>query len=905
MIVNRIQLENWQIMREPAEVEFSEGLNILYGPNDIGKTILVDSIRTVFFTKHTSHSEKVRTLIPWGSNLSPKAMITFSQNGVSYRITKRFISSQMSLLERLVGDRWERFAEGDNADKGVIELVGGKLPTKGDTKPEFWGIGQALWMVQGEPFISEYLNEETLSSLQRLIGAAIESDQEKKLFKKVNERFSSIFTGLRREFKKSSEIKNVKERLAILEENKRSADNVREGKEELIRKIDDNGIILQSKKQKLDISLAEKKDLKEKVARAHEHRKNREKLEEEIKRIESEYKSLKEQIDDINEGKKKIKNIESENDSLNQEKDKRRINLEDLERRIKQTVKEISKISEKIELNDDMLRHARIAYDTIRKEGELKQKEQLLGEVEELEKQLLKKQRNAEILRAPSKKEIKTIELIHSRIHDLKMKLDAIGLTTKIEAKSNLSGTIHLDEKSTKFELKIGERDTWASHQTVKIQIDKMGIFEIKSGSEDIKEMSTDLEKLEIEYEKAVAPYGAKDIENLRELSDQMEELERQIKGLQEELKKRGKDGRETIKREIAGLKKEVKSNWDKIPEDSEFKGYRQDEEKTIAQQNLLKEINELEDKLKNLKKQQKSLDESHSNLQKKREEIRNEIQNLEKTIHANSGRIKEIGTNLEKLQKDGLDIKEREKRLNQKSSELDRKERAWKEYENETEEMEKKPLEAWEECETRIKRFQEEMNKLEKEIAEMNGKLSMIFSSLKNTNKIEEELEYLKKREQQLLTDAYAVRLLYELMRFYRGKTIENLTNPLQKIMTEDLKNLFGEKYTCVKFDEGIRPRSVEVPTWEIHVPVDVLSFGTKEQMWYLFRLALGRLLSSEERQLVVLDDPLVNTDPSKMHRALQILKDRANELQIIVITCDVDKYNWLSNANFITLEG
>lgn len=122
------------------------------------------------------------------------------------------------------------------------------------------------------------------------------------------------------------------------------------------------------------------------------------------------------------------------------------------------------------------------------------------------------------------------------------------------------------------------------------------------------------------------------------------------------------------------------------------------------------------------------------------------------------SGRIKEIRTNLEKLQKDGLGIQQREKKLNQKSSELDKKERAGEEYKNEIEEMEEKPLKAWEECETTIKRFQEDISKLEKEITGINGKLSTILGSLKDTNKIEEELEYLKKREQQLLTDAYAV---------------------------------------------------------------------------------------------------------------------------------------------------
>jgi len=904
MIVKKVRLENWAIFREPTEVEFSDGLNILYGPNDIGKTTLIDSIRTVFFTKYTSHSEKVRSLIPWGSTLSPKATITFFQNGAHHRITKRFISSEMSLLEKLIDNKWTRIAEGDSADKKVIELVGGKLPTRGDTKPEFWGIGQALWMVQGEPFISEDLNEETLSSLQKLIGAAIETNQEKDMFRRINERFSSIFTGVRRELKKGSEIKNLEEKIGELEESKRKADSDRQEKEELIRKIDDKEIILQKKEEKLGISLREKEELKEKVEQAHKHRRNREKLEEEIKRINWEYKTLKEQIDSIKDGKKKIKEINSENHSLNEEKNKHLGTLKKLQDKIKKTDKEISKIDNEIELNDDRLRYSRIAYDTIQKERELKEKEELLNEVEKLESELSEKQMKAEKLKAPSKKEMQQIERIHQQIHDLKTKLDAIGITTKIVAKSNISGRIYLDEKSTEFKLKRGKQDTWTSHQMVKIQIDKIGDFEIKSGSEDIRKMSADLEEHEIEYEKAVAPYASKDVEELRALSHQKEELEREIKRLRKDLKKLSKDGKETIKREIAGFKKKIKSNWDKISGDSEFRKYVQYEDKTTAQQELSEKINELEKGLRNLKKGQKDLNKSLSELEKEKEKIKSEIQELDKKIHSNSGRIKEIRTNLEKLQKDGLSIKEREKKLNQKSSEIDKKERAWKEYKDEIEEVEEKPLKAWEECERKIRRFQEDISKLEKEIAEISGKLSTILSSLKDTNKIEEELEYLKKRKQQLLTDAYAVELLYDLMHFYRGKTIESLTNPIQKMMAEDLRNLFGEKYTSVRFDEGVKPISVEVPTWEVDAPIDILSFGTKEQMWYLFRLALGRLLSSEERQLVVLDDPLANTDPGRMRRALQILEDRANELQIIVITCDVDKYNWLSNASFISLE-
>lgn len=904
MIVNKVYLENWAIFREPIEVDFSDGLNILYGRNDIGKTTLIDSIRTVFFTKHTSQSEKVRSLIPWGSTLSPKATITFFQNGAYYRITKKFISSKMSLLEKLIDNKWTRIAEGDDADKEIIKLMGGKLPTKGDTKPEFWGMGQALWMVQGEPFISEDLNEETLSSLQKLIGAAIETDQEKDIFKRVNERFSSIFTGVRREFKKGSGIKNLEEKIEELEESKKNVDRLREQKEELIRNIDDKEIILQGKEEKRKALLKEKEKLKKKVEEANKHKRNREKLEEEIKRVSSEYEALKDQIDSIREGKKKIKDIELENHSLNEEKNKRQNTLGKLQGKINKIVGEINKINDHIESNDEILRYARIVYDAIQKERELKEKEQLLNEVEELEKELSEKQRNAEILKAPLKKEIRQIEQIHQQIHDIKTKLDAIGLTTKIVAKSEVSGKIYLDEKSSVFKLKRGKQNTWTSHQTVKIQIDKIGNFEIKSGNEDVREMRGKLEKLEIDYEKVVAPYATKDIEKLRELSRQKEELEREIKRLKREFKKRAEDGKETIKREIAGLKKKIKSNWGKIPEDSEFKKYMRYEDKTTTQQELSKKINKLEKELKNLKKEQKDLNKSLSELEREKEGIKSEIQKLEKKIHSNSGRIKEIKTNLEKLQEDGLAIKEREKRLNKKSLELDKKRRAWEEYKNEIKEVEERPLRAWEECETSIERFQEDIGKLKEDIAHMNGKIDTILKGLKDTNKIEEELEYLKRREQRLLIDARAVELLYDLMHLYRGKTIESLTNPIQKMMAEDLRNLFGEKYTSVRFDEGVKPVSVGVPTWGIDASIDVLSFGTKEQMWYLFRLALGRLLSSEERQLVVLDDPLANTDPSRMHRALQILKERANDLQIIVITCDVDRYNWLPNANFISVE-
>ena len=94
MIVKNIVLENWKKFRDPVEFEFSEGINIIYGANECGKSTIIDSLRTTIFSKHTSKSQKVKATVPWNSNLSPKASIAFENNGKFYRLTKRFVTTR-------------------------------------------------------------------------------------------------------------------------------------------------------------------------------------------------------------------------------------------------------------------------------------------------------------------------------------------------------------------------------------------------------------------------------------------------------------------------------------------------------------------------------------------------------------------------------------------------------------------------------------------------------------------------------------------------------------------------------------------------------------------------------------------------------------------------------------------
>ena len=54
-----------------------------------------------------------------------------------------------------------------------------------------------------------------------------------------------------------------------------------------------------------------------------------------------------------------------------------------------------------------------------------------------------------------------------------------------------------------------------------------------------------------------------------------------------------------------------------------------------------------------------------------------------------------------------------------------------------------------------------------------------------------------------------------------------------------------------------------------------------------------MGVLLSNDERNLVVIDDRLVNADPIRMRRLCRILEEVAtNHCQVVVATCNDTPY-------------
>ncbi|MGC9517475.1 MAG: AAA family ATPase [Methanomicrobiales archaeon] len=899
MNVQSIRLENWKKFTYPVEIELKNGLNILYGPNESGKSTLIDSIITTFYSKHTSGSGKIKSLKPWGSSLQPRSTITFQKNGQKYRITKGF-QERKSLLEKMEGEAWRKIAEGDKADQELIQLVGGQLPPRGDTKPELWGLGQTLWMVQGKPIISDDLNDETLSCLQTMLGATIESDKEKKVLGEIRSRFLDIFTEKKRTLKKGSELSKVQEEIKTLKDELSQSERNKTRTDELIREIDDTEFLLKKNQSNLESAKKEKDKLEEEVEAARKHQKNREEIEREIKELDSKSTALKEKIDQINQNKDEIRTIQSSINDINNKIGPLQEQFEFIDTQIQDKTLALQDTNDDIQKSIEEKNIAGIAHSTLKDEITLESLKDRFQEISQLYDDLYLHQEKYNTIIAPSSKELEKLENLHQEIHDSQTRLQTIGLNVDATAQPRMEGEISLDNHKNPFSLKNNESISWTASQSIKIKIDQVGEFVVRSGSQDVKEMQEKLQNMQAEYNELAAPYGTDELNKLKELQNNKDSLKKEVERIEILLGKKSNKSKEDLQQEIMTSQNKIKSNWDKIPDDSPYKNCEK-KDKTPVIEELSGKLNQLQDEIDSLSKHRNQLNYEIEDDRKRAQELSTTINDNNQDAYGKSQRIDEIKKVLSRLEDDGLTKEEREDKLDQLSFDLDQKTRAWKVYQGEIEEKEQQPLSAFEGLKKKLERLEEDNRSQEIKKARADSELQMLISQSTDTTILEENLEQFENKEKNLQTEAEALKLLFDLTSFYRENIIGELSKPIRKRVTEDLEKLLGTKYSLI-FNKEMKPDTILAHGEE--APIDLLSFGTQEQVWCIFRLALGTILSRDERQLVVLDDPLVNTDPVRMHHALQILQENAENMQIIVVTCDVDKYNSLTDANFISMD-
>ncbi|RMG37770.1 MAG: hypothetical protein D6720_02590, partial [Gammaproteobacteria bacterium] len=159
----RIEVDQFQQFREPVVIEGLEnGLNVIAGENEAGKSTLLRAVRAALFDRYRSSvGEHYR---PHGAAVSPSVKLDFTLNGESYHLEKTFSRKKDGGMRLQADDR--RRWEGPEAEDHLAKLLGFAYPGKGASRPELQGLAGLLWVEQGSAHYPVALNDDNREQVQ-------------------------------------------------------------------------------------------------------------------------------------------------------------------------------------------------------------------------------------------------------------------------------------------------------------------------------------------------------------------------------------------------------------------------------------------------------------------------------------------------------------------------------------------------------------------------------------------------------------------------------------------------------------------------------------------------------------------------------------------------------------------
>lgn len=170
----------------PVAIEgFSGGLDVMVGPNELGKSTLLRALKAALFERHTTRKAEIEALRPYGGG-APLIEVDFEIAGRRWRLRKQFLAERTAELAALGGGS---VARGADAESELERLLG-----VGNGAARF----PLLWLDQGgtlaEAAPGEKAGEILRSAISREVSSAAGGDRARRLKARVQAVLAELVT---------------------------------------------------------------------------------------------------------------------------------------------------------------------------------------------------------------------------------------------------------------------------------------------------------------------------------------------------------------------------------------------------------------------------------------------------------------------------------------------------------------------------------------------------------------------------------------------------------------------------------------------------------------------------------------------------------------------------------------
>lgn len=202
--------------------------------------------------------------------------------------------------------------------------------------------------------------------------------------------------------------------------------------------------------------------------------------------------------------------------------------------------------------------------------------------------------------------------------------------------------------------------------------------------------------------------------------------------------------------------------------------------------------------------------------------------------------------------------------------------------------------------AENKLKNRQHRQEKLEEQLYEARGVISTGEGDQEVLDAARVEEDCARAALEDIEAKASAVNLLYEVLTKHYGQARDAYAAPFQARFNELARLVFG-KDVDFHLDQELMAaeRTLNNTTFEIAQ----LSGGAKEQIALLERLTVAMLIEEKDRVPMFIDDALGNTDAQRLESMALALNKVGEKRQIFVLTCFPERFDAVSAEKTVNM--
>ena len=864
MKLRKLRVEQLRQFRRAVEIRDPQpGINLFTGANESGKSTLVRAIRAAFFERFRSSS--VDDLQPWGdSSAAPTVELEFEWQEQCWHLNKSFLRQKRCDLQ-IAG----RPFNGEEAEEKLADLLGYEFSGRGASRAENWGIPGLLWVEQGA---GQDLNDAVNHAGAHLQSALGESLGE--LASSSGDELISQVETERNKLRTASTGRPTGE----LQKANQAVSDLQAQQEDLIEKIgtyrqqvDRLGALLQETQQ----DHSRPWDALRKQAGAAQQRLN------EVDGWEQEQVRELQSLQQSHQSHELCREHLSASSRLQDSLTARRNAVALAQTEVDGLQAQEQPLQEHLSQARKVCQDARERLGAARRQS---QRSALASELAVLEQQLAEASSKLEGARVQQASLLQLRERLQAtavdetqlkRLRQVASELDRVQISREAAATRLHYALLPGQSLELDGEPISGEAERLLSAPAT-LEIPGIGRLQISPGGEDLVELDLRRQQLEDERVSLLQLLQVASLDEAELRADLSRLLEEDIALAQLKLEQLAPKGLEPLNETLrlgASRQSDLRQQIDAIPEEAQelvLTVEQAEREQQRAMDGLAEADKAVSDHRLDASLSAQKLQSATDELQR----LQNELNAPERQQHEKQlrGQLVSLEAEIQRLQQS---IAARQQQIDNARPDILKQD---------------------------VQRLTDSAKALEEAASLRTLEIARLQSGLETAGAqgldeqlatVEQELETMRRRQSELIRRADGLELLLEMLKAKRHALTQRLQAPLQKHLNRYLQLLFPQAHLSV--DEHLKPTHLvrSVNGSQEQGDIGALSFGAREQMGLISRLAYADLLQEAGRPtLIILDDALVHSDQQRLEQMKRVLFDSAQRHQVLLFTCHPE--NW-----------